>query len=168
MAYSAIQQATLDLNWYFLDLFNRICIAASAGGILPNVIAENDNNNDRFHNAVMDLPSRYKVARNENIIDVIKGIKSDNLDDYYKDFENLASRGLYVFDRINIEKPEDGNYLLVAYPIYNTKTDSVPLASEYLKLITRLNRTIIVRFNQKLKPSNFKPINLVDIVNKIK
>ncbi len=168
MAYSTIQQATLDINWYFLDLFNRICIAASAGGTLPKVIAENDENNDRFHKTIMNLPSRYKVARNENILDSIKGIKSDNLDDYFKDFESLASRGLYVYDKINIETPEDGNYLLVAYPIYNTKTDAVPLASENLRLIPRLNRTIIVRFNQEVKSSSFNPINLVEIVNKMK
>jgi hypothetical protein len=168
MAYSEIEQTTSDINWYFTDQFNRICIAASAGGLLPKIIAENDEKNDQFHKVVIESPSRYKVVRNENMLEFITGVKPDNLDEYFKDFENLASRGLYVFDKLKVEDPEDGNYILVAYPMYNTKTDSVPLASENLKLIPRLNRTIITRFNQEVKPSSFNPINLVDIINKLK
>lgn len=168
MAYSEIKQTTSDINWYFTDLFNRICIAASAGGLLPKLIVENDENNDQFHKVVIDSPSKYEVVRNKNVLEFITGVKPDNLDEYFKDFENLASRGLYVFDKLKVEDPEDGKYILVAYPIYNTKTDSVPLASEHLKLIPRLNRTIITRFNQEVKPSSFNPINLVDIINKLK
>lgn len=166
MPYSAIQQATLDLNWYFVDRFNRICVAASAGGVLPQLIADNYEKNDQFHEAVMALPPEYMVVTNERILNLIKGIEKDMLDDYFKDFKDLASRGLFVFDRVNLEDSKDGIYLLVAHPVYDTRVDSAPLEVASLRLVPRLTRSIIVRFNQQVKPSSFDPINLVEVVNR--
>lgn len=165
MAYSVIEQLTLDINWYFADHYNRICIAASAGGLLPKQITENDEDNEQFHKIVSNLPLRFEVARNENIRSLIQGIESQNLEDYFQDFEKLASRGLYVFDKLKLDNPEDGFYILVAYPIYNTTTDSYPLDKKNLSLIPKIKRAIISRRFQKLSQSNFKPIDLIGIFN---
>ncbi len=67
MAYDILDQYSLDINWYFVDFYNRLIVFASGGGILPTTIAENDKNNELFHQIAFDLPVRYKVVRNENI-----------------------------------------------------------------------------------------------------
>ena len=167
MAYNQIEQNTLDINWYFTDRFNRICIGASAGGLLPNPITENNEGNEQFHQIVNELPIRFKVTRNENILEQLQGISSENLDIYFRDFEALAGRGLYAFDKLKLEDPEDGFYLLVAYPNYNTHTDGFPVDKEKLSLIPKTRRSIISRRNQQVADSNFRPIDLVQILNNI-
>lgn len=167
MAYNELELYTLDINWYFTDHYNRICIATSAGGLLPKPILENEEGNEQFHKIVNDLPIRFKVTRNENIRKQIQGIKNQNLELYFQNFEALAGRGLYVFDKLNLNDPEDGIYLLVAYPNYNTKTDSYPVDKQKLSLITKIKKSIISRRNQKVADSNFIPIDLIQILNNV-
>lgn len=165
MAYSEIEQLTLDINWYFVDYYNRICIAASAGGLLPKPITENDEGNEQFHKIVSDLPLRFEVARNENTLNQIQGIESQGLEVYFQDFDKLASRGLYVYDKLKLDNPEDGFYVLVAYPIYDTSRDKYPLDKKNLLLIPKTKQAIISRRYQNLSQSNFNPINLTEILN---
>lgn len=165
MAYNEIDQYTLDINWYFTDRYNRICIAASAGGLLPRPIIENDERNDQFHKIIIELPIRFTVIRNQNILNQIQGVNSQSLELYFQDFERLAGRGLYVFDKLNLDEPEDGLYLLVAYPIYNSNIDSYPIDKKHLSLIPKTKQSLITRRNQKVAESNFKPINLIQFLN---
>ncbi len=165
MAYNILDQYSLDINWYFADRFNRLIVAASGGGVLPTRIVENDENNELFHKLVLELPIRFKVARNENVTNQIEGLTSENLDFYFRDFEALASRGFYVFDKLRLTNPEDGNYLLVAYPIYNTYTDTYPIEKDKLSLIPKTKRAIISRANQTLFESNFYAKDIVSILN---
>lgn len=167
MAYNEIDLYTLDINWYFTDYYNRICIAASAGGLLPKPIIENDEGNEQFHRIVNELPIRFKVTRNENILEQLQGIDSQGIDEYFQDFEALAGRGLYVFDKMNLDDPEDGFYLLVAYPNYDTNVDSFPVDKDKLSLIPKTNQSIILRRNQIVLDSNFIPIDLLEILNKL-
>ncbi len=165
MAYSEIDQTTLDINWYFKDQYNRVCISASGGGFLPNIITENEEANEEFHKMVMELPNSFAVARNESILNFIQGITNDNLDSYFQDFESLASRGLYVFDKIKLDEPEDGFYLLVAYPIYDPNKDDMPFDRNKLSLIPKTREAIIFRNNQQIDSKNFIPKDLVHILN---
>lgn len=165
MAYDELEQYGLDINWYFTDYFNRIFVGASGGGLLPKPILQNDEGNEQFHKVVNELPIRFKVTRNENVLNQLQGISSENLDLYFQDFEGLASRGLYVFDKLKLDDPEDGFYLLVAYPNYDTRIDSYPVPKEKLSLIPKTKRAIISRRNQKVSYRNFTPINLVQILN---
>lgn len=165
MAYSDFQQLSLDINWYFADRYNRLCVAASAGGVLPETIIEKDDSNEEFHGIVMELPERFKPARNENALEFIQGINRQDFDLYFQDFEALASRGFYVFDRINLKVPEDGEYILVAYPIYDTRTDDFPIDKKHLSLIPKTNGPIISRLNQQVKNTSFDPKNLNKILN---
>jgi hypothetical protein len=165
MAYNEFDQYTLDINWYFTDHYNRICIAASAGGLLPKPIVENDEGNEQFHKIINELPIRFEVTRNETVLDLLQGISNQNLDSYFQDFESLAGRGLYVFDKLKLDDPEDGYYLLVAYPNYDTNIDRYPVDKKNLSLIPKTKQSIISRRNQKVLDSNFTPINLVHILN---
>ncbi len=98
-------------------------------------------------------------------ISQIKGLTNQNLDVYFRDFEALASRGFYVFDKLKLNNPEDGYYLLVAYPIYNTYTDPYPIEKENLSLIPKVNRAIISRTNEIVYESSFKAKDIVSILN---
>lgn len=163
MAYSLIDQLTHDLNWYFTDRFNRLCVAASGGGLLPKRIVENDENNDLFHSIILERPREFKVARNDNIISQIQGIENQDIEAYFRDFEVLASRGLFVFDKLNLQEPENGYYILAAYPIYNTRNDPYPIDRKHLHLIQRVNRAIISRTNSSFSKKNFQPLDLITI-----
>lgn len=164
MAYSTIEQLSLDINWYFADRFNRLCVAASAGGLLPNQIAESETN-DTFHSLIMARPQEFKVARNESILNFIEGFENQNIDAYYNSFEELASRGVFAFDKLRLQDPEDGFYILAAYPVYDTETDPYPIDKKHLSLIPRVGRAIISRTNGSFSTSNFQPINLTTILN---
>lgn len=161
------EQFFLDINWYFADHFNRLCVVASGGGILPNFLSEEQSKNDEFHEIILDLEERFVSQRNENAINIIVDLNSnENLDQYFADFESFAKKGFYVYDKIDLNNAEDSNYLLVAYPIYNTETDSFPINIKHLDLIPKLKDPLISRTNRSFSSQNFIPRDLIDIVNR--
>ena len=96
------EQFFLDINWYFADRYNRLCVVASGGGMLPKFLFEQQNQNDEFHNIVNELPQRFENRRNESILEFIVDLESDNLNQYFLDFDSLAKKGFYVYDKINL------------------------------------------------------------------
>lgn len=154
-----------DINWYFIDTFNRICVVASGGGILPQYIINHIDKNDAIHKMVLELNENYDIGRNEliNIKSIQLEVKNV-LDNYFSEFEKLARKGLYVYDRFNINDPEDQYYWLVAYPIYDTTRDKYPLTSEELKLFPRIGNNIINRNNNSFSQKNFEKINFMSFI----
>lgn len=159
------EQFFLDINWYFVDPFKRLCVVASGGGLLPFFLLEQNNQNDEFHNIVFDLPERFNSGRNENVIASVVGLTDDNLQQYFRDFDSLAKKGFFVYDKINLNNPEDSEYLLVTYPIYDTRKDPFPINPTNLDLIPRIKSTLISRTNDSFSETNFEPINLVTLIN---
>ena len=145
MAYSIEEQYSLDINWYFTDRYNRLCVATSAGGILPSLIAENEERNSQFHEIVIDLPEKFEIQRNLSLRNEIQGLNQENIELYYREFDMLARKGFYVFDRFNLSESEDSNYNLVVYPIYNPRVDAYPIDKKKLKLIPRAKGAISKR-----------------------
>lgn len=159
------EQFFLDINWYFADRFNRLCVVASGGGILPRFLFEQENQNDEFHNIVNELPERFENQRNLNILEFIVDLETDNLNQYFRDFDSLAKKGFYVFDKINLSNTEETNYLLVAYPIYNSETDTIPIKPDELKIIPKLNEPLFSRTNDNFSERNFRILDLVSLLN---
>lgn len=159
------EQFFLDINWYFADSFNRLCVVASGGGLLPKFLFLHDNQNDEFHKIVNELPERFDTQRNENVLDLIVDLKNDNLNQYFQNFESLAKKGFYVFDKIDISNTNETDYTLVAYPIYDSENDSFPINPTNLKLIPKLNKPLISRTNKSFSNKNFKVIDLVSLLN---
>lgn len=156
----------LDINWYFADYFNRLCVVASGGGILPDFLLDKESRNNNFHEMVMDLPELFKIKRNENAFENINGIDSSvNLDEYFSDFESLARKGFYVYDKVDINNTNDLKYILVAYPIYNTNIDPYPVDPNNLELIPKLNYPLISRTNSSFSRSNFVIRDLITLLN---
>lgn len=167
MAYSLDDQYAFDINWYFADLYNRLCVAASAGSILPKIIVERDKDNDQFHSIVLEQTQKFKIERNPNIQSIINGINRENIDTYIEDFEALARRGFFVFDKVNMQKQENGKYVLVTYPIYDTSIDPYPIDRRQLSLIPKIKRAIISRTNTSFSNRNFNPIDLNNIFDNL-
>jgi hypothetical protein len=149
MAYSFEQQISLDINWYFTDRFNRLCVAMSGGGLLPQRIAENEASNDEFHLFSTDLEERYAVKRNDQIPSLLE-LSSNSVESYFDAFEIYAKKGFYVFDRINLSQLDDPNYILVVYPIYQAYIDPFPISRSFLSKIPRIKGSI----NKSTKPFN--------------
>jgi hypothetical protein len=159
------EQFFLDINWYFTDSYNRLCVVASGGGVLPRFLFQQESQNDEFHNLVNDLPERYEIGRNENILELIVDLEAENLNQYFRDFESLAKKGFYVFDKIDLSKSEETNYILVAYPIYNSNTDSLPIERDKLELVPNIKEALISRTNERFSSKNFRIMDLVSILN---
>lgn len=158
------EQFFLDINWYFADRYNRLCVVASAGGLLPKFLFEQSNRNDDFHNIVNNLPEIFESERNNNILQLID-IQTNNLERYFQDFDSLAKKGFHVYDKINLAKPEDTTYLLVAYPKYNPRIHSFPIKPNDLVLIPKIKEAIISRTDSTFNKNNFLAINLVSILD---
>jgi hypothetical protein len=159
------EQFFLDINWYFADRYNRLCVVASGGGVLPKFLFEQENQNDKFHNIVNKLPERFENRRNENILEFIIDLEIDDLNQYFKDFDSLAKKGFYVYDKINLSNSEETNYLLVAYPIYNSETDSFPIKPDELNIIPKIKLPLISRTNNNFSEKNFRILDLVSLID---
>ncbi|WP_375560528.1 hypothetical protein ACE193_23000 [Bernardetia sp. OM2101] len=159
------EQYFLDINWYFADRFNRLCVVTSGGGILPRFLFDQENQNDNFHNIVNDLPEIFESRRNENISNLIDNLESDDLNQYFQDFDSLAKKGFYVYDKTNLSNSEDTNYVLVAYPIYNSKTDTFPIKLYELDMIPKVNQPLISKTNENFSKKNFRIIDLVSLLD---
>lgn len=154
MAYELNEQYELDINWYFRDRFNHLCVATSAGGVLPEYVNENIEKNDEFHKVINELPEKYEIRRNERIINRIQGLDNEEeIFEYFIEFEKLARKGLYVFDKFFIDNPDDPNYFLVVYPIYNKEKDTYPIDKKLFSMIPKTSGSINKRF---VNPFNLK------------
>ncbi|MBI1453616.1 hypothetical protein IL972_17105 [Acinetobacter sp. FL51] len=65
-----------------------------------------------------DFTTRYNIEfsllTNDKIL-----TESENTEfsDYFFTFDDLAARGFFVYDKLNINHPEDDTFVLVSYPI---------------------------------------------------
>ena len=155
-----------DFNWYFADYYNRLCAVASGGGILPKFLANEKSNNNKFHEIVMNLEERFFTKRNEKLMDSIVDFDSvQDIEQYFGDFESLAKKGFYVYDKVDINNPDDLHYVLAVYPVYDPQVDSMPINSKDLKLILKLKCNIIFRRKTEFYDINFSIRNLVNLID---
>ncbi len=125
MAYSEIEMFTNDIDWFVFDIDSKPIHVASAGGVLPNAIKENNIMNEHNIEVISTLPEVYSdndIIINPRLRDII-GIYLDSnifeelaLRNYISSFLLMAKRGFYSFDKTKIEDSNDTHYHLVAYP----------------------------------------------------
>lgn len=73
---------------------------------------------------------------------------------------------MFVYDKTNLNIATDPNYILVVYPIYDTRKDSFPGGKNFIDSIPKIDKTILSRSNTTFDIENFEPIDLVEIINK--
>lgn len=139
MAYSLEDQLYFDLNWYFVDWYKRVCHVNSGGSLLPQIIAENDKNNDEFHKIVFDKKPNFKAAINPNAERILRlqGNTDFELEMCFNYHESIAKKGLYSFGKLIFDGGVNNQYLLIAYPVYDKHVNEYPFKDEEIHLITR-------------------------------
>ncbi len=116
MAYSIIEQFSRDIDWYLLNGKNHFIHAASAGGTLPNIVKDNDFDNEQNHRIILGLPERYEIAVNPLLTEFLELTGSGDLNNYLTDFTLMARRGFYSYDKTYIDDLTNSDYHLVAWP----------------------------------------------------
>ena len=114
MAYSSIEQETRDLDIFFKDSSKLIHIA-TAGGQIPNQLADNDKQNEEFASEISNFEETFEVEVNPNLAEFIN-IPDNGLERYLRDFILMASRGFYTYDKTKLGSFDDPFFHLVARP----------------------------------------------------
>ncbi|RWW99609.1 hypothetical protein [Flavobacterium cerinum] len=117
MAYSEIEQSTLDLDIFFTDN-KKLIHLASGGGILPDNLIETDAYNDDILKLIPSLNTEFEIEINPNLSEILNLIEN-GLENYLAGFIEIAKKGFYTYDRSNIGQFNDTTFHLVAKP----KTD---------------------------------------------
>lgn len=119
-----------------------------------------------------DFTTRYNIEfsllTNDKIL-----TESENTEfsDYFFTFDDLAARGFFVYDKLNINHPEDDTFVLVSYPIYDKnnndhkKNYKAPLSC--MSSAPRLNIPIVDKKSSKIYRKSFNRLNLIELLNSI-
>ncbi|GEN76921.1 hypothetical protein [Chryseobacterium hagamense] len=120
--YTKIEQLALDIDWFFTDKL-EIGFIASAGGKLPDTIAELGNGNQILSSYFRSLPDISEVIINPKLSEILQTSVNEI---YLLDFINMAKKGLYSFDKTKLNDFLDTSYHLVAKPINSLRLNDLP------------------------------------------
>ena len=111
-----------EIEWYICDKNNSIAVFASAGGYIPeNLLGAIDFFLSFSENIRESRIISKDIFINKNISSILGIDDKKSLKRYLEDFIYLAERGLYVYDKTNIEEQFDDKYHLVASPLVPLK-----------------------------------------------
>ena len=144
MAYSSIEQETRDLDIFFKDSSKLIHIA-TAGGQIPNQLADNDKQNEEFASEISTFDETFEVEVNQNLAEFVN-IPDNGIERYLRDFILMASRGFYSYDKTKLGNFEDPFFHLVARP-KKTENQLLTANTENLLSIKTELTTEFVSFN---------------------
>lgn len=124
--YTEIEQQTLDIDWFFLHE-NYIGFVASGAGRLPKTVAKSSENNEKLISYFRSLPEISDVVINPELDSLLIKIFGSGADErYLQDFVSMTKKGLYSFDKTNLNNFLDYNYHLVASPAKPLTMDNLP------------------------------------------
>ncbi|MGG1921898.1 hypothetical protein [Chryseobacterium cucumeris] len=115
--YTEIEQQTLDIDWFFTD-GKYISFVASGGGKLPETVANSEVNNKKLVSYFKGLPKISDPIVNPLLNELLTRIFGSGANErYLRDFIYFTQRGLYSFDKTNLNDFIDNQYHLVTTPI---------------------------------------------------
>jgi len=124
--YTEIQQQTLDTDWFFTHE-NHICFVASGAGKLPETVAKSSENNEKLISYFRDLPEISDVVINPKLDSLLVKIFGSGADErYLQDFVSMTKKGLYSFDKTNLNNFLDYDYHLLASPMKPLTLNDLP------------------------------------------
>ncbi|SHG04809.1 hypothetical protein SAMN05444405_12151 [Bacteroides luti] len=191
MAYSENELLNKDMDW-FVKISPYYIHAASAGGMVPTVIYENDKKNKLLTQTIKRLPFLFKeeeIGINPFLRQILHleeqqkelsfildscniSYENNPIDTYIKriycySFIKFARKGFFSFDKTNINNFEDAKYHLVAWPCKTTDLElSMPTCSPLKELdIIKIYRET----NKEIEPLKREKytIELVNLVNNL-
>lgn len=115
---SLIYPELFDLDYFFHD--NEKLIHVASGGVRPVGKLELISFNPIFElKRLLRLRRRFKIVENPEVFrDNIESIAS-----YRKFFNLMAIRGIYSYDKVDIDDPDCYKFQLISYPIYNVNIE---------------------------------------------
>ncbi|WP_294250474.1 hypothetical protein [uncultured Chryseobacterium sp.] len=124
--YTEIEQQTLDIDWFFTD-GKYIGFIASGAGKVPETVANSKINNKKLVSYFKSLPKISDVMVNPLLDELLFNIfGSGGAERYVRDFIYYTQRGLYSFDKTNLNNFTDHRYHLVASPVNPLKIIDLP------------------------------------------
>lgn len=147
MAYSQIEQETLDLDIFLKDSSKYVHIA-TGGGQIPNNLALLDNSSEEFKD--LQLESIFDDTEIEINPFLNEILNIEDLENYLVDFIKYAKLGFYSYDKTILGDFKNFNFHLVAKPKDNKS----------LKISYKEIEELDVDF-----PDSFQSFNLQEIVS---
>lgn len=112
-----ITQETTDFDWFFCDINGFIGHVASAGGRLPNSIANNEEVIQITFDYFFNITTKSEFVLIEtNIQNRYGDIEINNTNQFFKDFVNMSKKGLFSFDKLKLNDFDSEEYILIAKP----------------------------------------------------
>jgi len=152
MAYSEIEQLSLDIDIFFHDN-KKLIHLASGGGRLPKNLANTDSYNDVVREFLFNSSPEFEIDINPNLLQILN-ITEEGLDSYLSTFVEIAKRGFYSYDKSSLGNFQDMDFHLVAKPKSNMK--SITLLEKF-----EINNFMIT---QSELPETFDRFNLNEFV----
>ncbi len=147
MAYSQIEQSTLDLDLFLKDK-NKFIHIASGGGKIPNRLANSDNIIEGFKESLYSIDNDFEVDINPDLSEILN-IEESEIETYLSDFLKYARQGFYTYDKTNLGEFNDMTFHLVAKP-NNGKLE--------------LKRRFDFISSERDLPETFKPFTLTEYI----
>ena len=163
MPYTSDYLHTHDIDW-FVIINGKLVHVASAGGSIPEGITKNLLLSVYY---VANLPITNDVQEIETIkedfLSNLLGLQTlEERENYMSTFKSIAQKGIYSFDRTNIEDAFDNNYHLVAWP------QNSPAFISPRDLLLESNPILSIESNEINfdDPKILQDVNIFEIVEK--
>lgn len=119
--------AGIDLDWYALDLDERIAHLMSGGGVVPNLLDEQSHDllTDYFNNLPEIEDNDVKIS--DQLNRYANFSTKQEKERYLQNFIKMAQRGIYSYDKTNLTMLDDPMYHLVTIPSKLLTVDDLPL-----------------------------------------
>ena len=114
MAYSLIEQHSIDLDIFLIDS-DKIIHLASGGGLIPERLTYSDAYNSQILQGTSQDKTELEIEINPNLRELLN-LTEDELSTYLTSFISMAKRGFYSFDKTKLGNFEDQTFHLVAKP----------------------------------------------------
>ena len=122
MAYTELEQNTIDLDLYLEDVEKSIHIA-SGGGRIPERIAQSDIAIEEFKDNLNDINESNEILINPNLQELLNLNTDEALELYLRDFVKRARQGFYSYDKTYVGEFDDFTFHLVAKPKKKSKIE---------------------------------------------
>ena len=141
---------TTDVDWFSSNQEGMIAHFASGGsGYIPNEIQSSVSENESVADYVFALAAKNTFTL---VPENIPSFESDSQrDQYLSSFIEMASRGFYSYDVLELSGYNKG-YALIAIPDKPIKTDALP---ENIRSVVELAKLEMTEFKKKLYPADW-------------
>ena len=142
-----MEQATLDIDWFFTN-GKEIAFVASGGGKLPGEVSKSKENIENLALYFRSLPKSSDVIINSDLNKIMKAQEIN--ESYLADFIMMAEKGFFSYDKTILNNFSEANYHLVVRPINPLKTDDLPLDISKILMTTERISEMEANFDTNL------------------